>query len=108
MSLELPKDLELRAASNGQCRAIIELVSAVLGEFDLYLELDGPDRDLLDIEGHCHERGGVVDLVLETASVLETAIALYRSYGFKRYDGEVKCGQCHETYRLDLAATPAR
>lgn len=48
---------------------------------------------------------GYRQVVLETATVLETAIALYARFGFERDDGgSVACGKgCDQVWRLQLA-----
>lgn len=42
-------------------------------------------------------------VVLETATVLSEAIALYRRYGFERYVPAQLSKRCNEAYALDLA-----
>jgi putative acetyltransferase len=42
-------------------------------------------------------------ITLETADVLQAAIALYERYGFKTYVADHKSCRCDRTYYLDLA-----
>jgi putative acetyltransferase len=67
------------------------------------------------IRGHGHGRRllehalarakdlGFKRITLETANVLEAAIALYERYGFKPYIADHKSPRCDRTYYLDLA-----
>jgi putative acetyltransferase len=41
-------------------------------------------------------------MVLETASVLKEAVALYRRYGFQPYQAEHVASRCDQTYALEL------
>jgi hypothetical protein len=41
-------------------------------------------------------------MVLETATVLTEAIALYRRYGFEPYQAAHVSSRCDQTYALDL------
>jgi putative acetyltransferase len=45
---------------------------------------------------------GFREIVLETASVLAEAIALYKSYGFVEYTPKHLCHRCDQAYRLVL------
>ena len=45
---------------------------------------------------------GIRRMTLETAGVLETAIALYRRYGFRLYQPEHCSPRCDQAYILDL------
>ncbi len=46
---------------------------------------------------------GFARVVLETASVLREAVALYERYGFRRYTPEHMAARCDAAYFLDLA-----
>ncbi|NLH14941.1 MAG: GNAT family N-acetyltransferase [Phycisphaerae bacterium] len=50
---------------------------------------------------------GFARVVLETASVLREAIALYERYGFRRYTPEHLSARCDAAYFLDLLPTPS-
>lgn len=45
---------------------------------------------------------GFERMVLETASVLKEAIALYKSYGFVEYDPQHMSSRCDQAYLLEL------
>ncbi|MFC1793379.1 GNAT family N-acetyltransferase [Planctomycetota bacterium] len=45
---------------------------------------------------------GFERMVLETASVLKEAIALYKSYGFIEYDPQHMSSRCDQAYLLEL------
>jgi putative acetyltransferase len=64
----------------------------------------GHGRRLLD---HALSRArelGFARVVLETASVLREAVALYERYGFRRYTPEHLAARCDTAYFLDLSA----
>jgi putative acetyltransferase len=64
----------------------------------------GHGRRLLD---HALSRArelGFARVVLETASVLREAVALYERYGFQRYTPEHVAARCDTAYFLDLSA----
>jgi putative acetyltransferase len=46
-------------------------------------------------------------VVLETASVLTEAIALYRSFGFRPTGAAHRAARCDQTYELAISGTPA-
>jgi putative acetyltransferase len=45
---------------------------------------------------------GFEKMILETASVLKEAIALYKSYGFKEFMPDHLSSRCDQAYRLEL------
>ena len=45
---------------------------------------------------------GFERMVLETASVLKEAIALYKSYGFVQYNPQHMSSRCDQAYQLEL------
>jgi putative acetyltransferase len=45
---------------------------------------------------------GFERMILETASVLKEAIALYKSYGFVEYDPTHMSSRCDQAYQLEL------
>jgi len=49
---------------------------------------------------------GFSRMVLETASVLEEAISLYRRYGFKPFQPEHLSARCDQAYELQLDGSP--
>jgi putative acetyltransferase len=62
----------------------------------------GFGRELLtDLVDGARERG-FRRVVLETASVLERAIALYRSFGFNRYQPAHLAERCDQAFALEL------
>jgi len=48
------------------------------------------------------EQLGFERMVLETASVLKEAIALYESYGFVQYNPQHMSSRCDQAYILEL------
>ena len=45
---------------------------------------------------------GFKTMILETASVLKEAIALYKNYGFVEYQPDHMSERCDQAYALDL------
>jgi putative acetyltransferase len=45
---------------------------------------------------------GFERMILETASVLKEAIALYKSYGFVEYNPRHMSSRCDQAYQLEL------
>jgi putative acetyltransferase len=72
----------------------------------MYLARDvrgrGHGRRLLDHALASARARGFRRMVLETASVLKEAVALYRRYGFHPYQAEHVASRCDQTYALDL------
>jgi putative acetyltransferase len=66
----------VRHAIAGDEPRIQELVRSVLSEYDLSFDLDGHDRDLLDIRGSYASRGGCF-LVVETEGRVTGCAGLY-------------------------------
>lgn len=62
----------------------------------------GMGRLLLDDALAKARQLGFRKMVLETASVLKEAIALYRSYGFTEYTPEHLSSRCDQAYSLEL------
>jgi putative acetyltransferase len=62
----------------------------------------GEGRRLLDHALAAARARGFSRVVLETASVLKEAIALYQRYGFKPYQADHVSSRCDQTYSLDL------
>ncbi|MEW6196667.1 MAG: GNAT family N-acetyltransferase [Bacteroidota bacterium] len=50
------------------------------------------------------EELGYKKIILETASALKEAIALYEKHGFKRYYPEHLSGRCDQAYYLELSS----
>jgi putative acetyltransferase len=65
----------------------------------------GLGRRLLDSALCKAEALGFRRIVLETASVLTEAVALYKRYGFKPYSPEHLSKRCNEAYLLDLPSS---
>ena len=92
---------------------------SIIGAYGLYL-LDSQTCELrkMYLQRHCRGRGlgkflmehalskakemGFQKMVLETASVLKEAIALYKSYGFVEYQPEHLSSRCDQAYTLEL------
>jgi len=72
----------------------------------MYLHRDyrgqGLGKGLLDNALADARRLGFASVVLETASVLKEAIALYESYGFTPYQPDHLAPRCDQAYILDL------
>jgi len=66
----------------------------------------GLGRRLLDSALGKAKALGFRRIVLETASVLTKAVALYKGYGFKPYRPDHLSERCNEAYCLDLAPSP--
>jgi putative acetyltransferase len=62
----------------------------------------GFGRLLLDHALSCAGELGFARMVLETASVLREAVALYERYGFRRFTPEHRVARCDAAYYLDL------
>jgi len=73
----------------------------------MYLQKDyrgrGLGRMLMEDALSQARRLGFKRIVLETASVLTEAIALYKSYGFVEYTPEHMSSRCDQAYMLELA-----
>jgi putative acetyltransferase len=65
----------------------------------------GHGRRLLEHALGCARQLGFTRMVLETASVLREAVALYERYGFRRYQSDHVATRCDAAYYLDLAST---
>jgi putative acetyltransferase len=113
-------DIEASYLHSGGCfEVLVDSRGAIIGSVALYpmdsitCELrkmylskqvrgQGQGRRLLE---HALERAkklGFRRMVLETASVLKEAIALYRKYGFQPYQAAHLCERCDGAYVLDL------
>ena len=72
----------------------------------MYLHRDyrgqGLGKRLLDNALADARRLGFASVVLETASVLKEAIALYESYGFTPYQPDHLAPRCDQAYRMEL------
>ena len=62
----------------------------------------GQGRRLLEHALAAARARGFRRIVLETATVLKEAIALYRRYGFQPYQADHVASRCDQTYALDL------
>ena len=62
----------------------------------------GHGRRLLDHALGRAKELGFGRVVLETANVLQAAVALYERHGFKEYTADHKSCRCDRTYYLDL------
>ena len=62
----------------------------------------GHGRRLLDHALARAKKIGFTRVTLETANVLQAAIALYERYGFKPYNPDHKSCRCDRAYYLDL------
>jgi len=72
----------------------------------MYLQKDyrgrGLGRMLMEDALSQARRLGFKRIVLETASVLTEAIALYKSYGFVEYNPKHMSSRCDQAYQLEL------
>jgi putative acetyltransferase len=62
----------------------------------------GHGRRLLEHALSRAKQLGFTRITLETANVLQTAVALYERYGFKQYTAEHRSCRCDRTYYLDF------
>ena len=62
----------------------------------------GHGRTLLEHALAQARKLGFTRVILETADVLQAAVALYERYGFKQYIADHKSCRCDRTYFLDL------
>lgn len=69
--------IKIRPASNADCENIQRLVFGILAEFDLESDLQGTDLDITDVETHYFGRGGVFEVLEDTAGSLVGTIGLY-------------------------------
>ena len=114
------KDIEKAYSAQGGAMFVLENESGVIiGSYGLYPVSDtvcelrkmyllakcrgtGLGRRMLkDAIGRAKQMG-FREMVLETASVLVEAIALYKSFGFVEYTPEQLCSRCDQGYRLDI------
>jgi len=115
------KDIELSYFERGGLFFVLEEKgSSIIGAYGLY-PLDeqtcelrkmylqkeyrgrGLGRMLLEDALSQARRLGFRRIVLETASVLTEAIALYKSYGFVEYTPEHMSSRCDQAYMYELA-----
>ena len=114
------KDIEQAYfARGGNFRVLENEDGAIIGAYGLYpmgnqtcelrkmyLHRDyrgqGLGKGLLDNALADARRLGFASVVLETASVLKEAIALYESYGFTPYQPDHLAPRCDQAYILDL------
>lgn len=114
------KDIEQFYLARGGAFRVLEAENgAIIGAYGLYpmgeescelrkmyLRRDyrgqGLGRRLLDDALAEARRLGFKSVVLETASVLKEAIALYESYGFVPYQPDHLSSRCDQAYRMEL------
>jgi len=70
-------EIIIRSASNADCGRVQNLVFGVLREYGLEPDLQGTDRDIVDIETHYIERGGVFELIEDAEGELLGTVGLY-------------------------------
>jgi putative acetyltransferase len=70
--------MTLRTATNADIPAIQEHVGTILGEFDLKLDFNKSDADLLDIEAAYTKNRGVFLLVLDAQGNIIGTVGLYQ------------------------------
>ncbi len=114
------RDIESSYLKRGGVFFVLEEKSgSIIGAYGLYL-LDeqtcelrkmylnkayrgmGLGKKLLEDSLSHAKRLGFKRIVLETASVLKEAIALYKSYGFAEYTPEHMSKRCDQAYMLEL------
>jgi putative acetyltransferase len=114
------KDIESSYFSRGGTFFVLEAENgSIIGAYGLYpvdkqtCELrkmylhkayrgKGLGKFLLDDALSKARRLGFKRMILETASVLKEAIALYKSYGFVQYNPQHMSSRCDQAYRLEL------
>jgi len=114
------KDIEQSYLAQGGAFRVLETENgAIIGAYGLYPMDDGScelrkmylrkdyrgqglGRRLLDDALADARRLGFASVVLETASVLKEAIALYESYGFVPYQPDHLSSRCDQAYRMEL------
>ena len=106
-------------ARGGTFRVLETQDGAIIGAYGLYPMDDGTcelrkmylhkdcrgqglGKRLLDDALADARRLGFASVVLETASVLKEAIALYESYGFVPYQPDHLSSRCDQAYRMEL------
>jgi putative acetyltransferase len=106
-------------ARGGTFRVLETADGAIIGAYGLYPMEDGScelrkmylrrdyrgqglGKHLLDDALADARRLGFTHVVLETASVLKEAIALYESYGFTPYQPDHLAPRCDQAYRMEL------
>jgi putative acetyltransferase len=113
-------DIESSYFDRGGAFFVLEVEdSMVIGVYGLY-PVDGQTCELRKMYLHKAHRGkglgkflledalskarqlGFEKMILETASVLKEAIALYKSYGFVEYNPQHMSSRCDQAYRLEL------
>ena len=70
-------EINIRSATNDDCEKVKALVFGVLREFGLEPEPGGTDDDLNDIEASYINRGGVFELLEDSAGSLLGTVGLY-------------------------------
>ena len=113
-------DIEQAYSAQGGAMFVLESESGtIMGSYGLYPVSDtacelrkmyllaehrgqGLGKRMLEDAIAMARRMGFSELVLETASVLVEAIALYKSFGFVEYTPEHLCSRCDQGYKLDL------
>ncbi|MFH1718801.1 MAG: GNAT family N-acetyltransferase [Planctomycetota bacterium] len=115
------KDIESSYFKSGGVFFVLEEDDgSIVGAYGLY-RLDGQMCELRKMYLHkaCRGKGlgrflmesalsqarrlGFTKIVLETASVLKEAIALYKNYGFVEYVPDHLSSRCDQAYTLELA-----
>ena len=113
-------DIERSYFARGGAFLVLEDQSgSVIGAYGLY-PIDNQTCELRKMYLHKSQRGkglgkllldsaltqarelGFTRVTLETASVLKEAIALYESYGFKKYQPDHMSERCDQAYVLEL------
>jgi len=114
------KDIESSYFNRGGMFFVLEAKdSSIIGAYGLY-PIDKKTCELRKMYLHKTHRGkglgkfllddalskarkiGFKRIILETASVLKEAIALYKSYGFVQYNPQHMSSRCDKAYQLDL------
>ncbi|HQU82100.1 MAG TPA: GNAT family N-acetyltransferase [Pyrinomonadaceae bacterium] len=70
-------EISVRSANNADCENIQTLVFSILEEYGLKPDLAGTDQDIADVEKHYIERGGVFELIENSAGELVGTVGLY-------------------------------
>lgn len=70
-------EITIRSATNADCQRIQNLVFTVLGEYNLQSDCQNTDKDITDIQANYIDRGGVFEILEDSAGKLLGTVGLY-------------------------------